>query len=162
MLIRFFCQGNKKVYASSFYSLFIYLFSYSFLHTLSSTSMYTLILLLPLPFLSSHWRWLEYLPISHLYLSHTRTRRCRQCILFLALLFSLSLLCCMSIRFIPVPFRTREKKKYNKAAQRVDQLFYILEYACVCSSSYEYALFFFFTYYQFSPSLLHFATDKWK
>jgi len=34
-------------------------------------------------------------------------------------------------RFLPAPIRTREKKKYNKPARRVDKLFYTLEYAYV-------------------------------
>ncbi len=70
--------------------------------------------------------------------------------IFFALLFSLSL-----CRFLPVPIRTREKKKYNKPAQCVDKLFYTLEYACVCvcSSSYEYAFFFLYilSIFPFTP-----------
>jgi hypothetical protein len=64
--------------------------------------------------------------------------------------------------FLPASNRTREKERYYKSAQRVDKLFYTLEYVCMCVFFLLRIRSFFFTYYQFSPSLLHFVTDKWK
>ncbi len=74
---------------------------------------------------------------------------------FSLLLFCLSLSLSLC-RFLPVPF-VQERKKYNAWINFLRQVC-----ICVCSSFCDYALFsfFFFTYYQFSFSLVRFVTDK--
>ncbi len=96
------------------------------LNTLSSTSMHTHMLLL---LLSSYQRWLDSL-FTHskrifIYIAHL-TNDVVVNVRFFLHCYSLSL-----CRFLPAPIRTREKKKYNKPARRVDKLFYTLEYAYV-------------------------------
>jgi hypothetical protein len=149
MLIRFsFVKVTRKTMHNKTLCCFFFFFLCLFiqlliLHTLSSTSMYTHMPLL----LSSYERWLDSVLISptfthskriFIYIAHITNDVVVNVFFFhCCCSLSLSLFLC---RFLPAPIRTREKK-YNKPAQRVDKLFYTLEYACVCSSSYEYAFF---------------------
>lgn len=121
MLIRFFCQGDKKVYAaaasssfSSFFTLSSSIYSAThFEYIIIHLVLYSHVTILPpLTFLSSHKRWLQsLLPISHIRresLSTTHTTLSSMYIFF-SLLFSLSFL--MSIHTCSVSYKREEEEE---------------------------------------------------
>lgn len=123
--------------SSFFHCLFIQLL---ILHSLSSISTYTHILLQ----CSCYERWLSSVLISHskrifIYTTNdvvVNVRFFHCCCSLSPSSFLVMLIPTYLLWFV----QEKKKKKYNKSAQRVDKLFFILS-KCVCSSSYEYAFF---------------------
>lgn len=137
------CTTEFYAAAASSFFFSVYLFSYSFcIHyhpPLCILTCHYYFLHTKDDLILSWFHLLSHIVRESLSTSHTSHNEVVVNVFFFTLLlFSLSLSLC---RFLPASIRTREKKKYNKSAQRVDKLFYTLEYACVCSSSYEYAFF---------------------
>jgi len=77
---------------------------------------------------------------------------------FLCIVVVLSLSLCVYVD--SYLFLSYKREKYNKPAQRVDKLFTPSMHLCMFFL-FVSTHFFFFTYYQFSFSLVRFVTDKW-
>lgn len=132
MLILFFCQGNKNVYASS--SVFILSSS------IYSATQFCIHYHPPLTYSCSFQDGLNlFLLHIFIYLTHTHTHHAVVNVYFCCIVV-LSLSYCKSIYTCSVSYK-REEEEIQQGSAWI-KFFYILEYACVCSSSYEYALFF--------------------
>lgn len=144
----------------------VYLFSYSFcIHYQPPLCIliyyyYSLVtkddLILSLYF--AHIRTLIHSKRIFIYIAHITKRRCRQCIFFCFIVIVLSLSLCMSI----LTCFDSYKRERNTTSQHNAWInfFFILSSMYVCVCFLLRVRIFFFTYYQFFPSLLHFVIDK--
>jgi hypothetical protein len=153
------CQGDERLCTIKSSPFFVvYLFSYSLCihYHPPSFSVYSHAAI------TFFLRKMTSYSLSHIHLLFTRRESlsttptlssmyfffCIVVVLSVCVSLSLSAFLC---RFLPVPF-VQEKEKYNAWINFLRR---------VCSSFCDYALFsFFFTYYQFSFSLVRFVTDK--
>ena len=109
-------------------------------YTLSSTSMYTHILLVVL---SSRERWLASVSLSHgkrifIYIAPIKYPVVVN-VFFVCIVVVLSLSLFGYVDSSYLFLFVQEREKYNKPAQRVDKLF--IPRMCACSSSFAYAFF---------------------
>lgn len=152
MLILFFCQGNKNVYASS--SVFILSSS------IYSATQFCIHYHPPLTYSCSFQDGLNlFLLHIFIYLTHTHTHHAVVNVYFCCIVV-LSLSYCKSIYTCSVSYKREEEEIQQGSAWIKFFIFSSMHVYVLPLTNTRFFFLLLFTYYQFSPSLLHFATDK--